>query len=67
MVCKSCGWIGAGQREGECPVDGGELEKRDDLREKMVERAIMQAAVVVQVQYHDDLDTRGQVGALLRF
>ena len=67
VVCKSCGWIGAGQREGDCPVDGGELEKRADLRENLVERAIMQAAVVGQVKYHDDLDTRGQVGALLRF
>lgn len=67
VVCRSCGWIGAGQQAAECPVDSGELEKRDDLRENLVERAIMQAAVVVQVKYHDDLDTRGQVGALLRF
>jgi peptide subunit release factor 1 (eRF1) len=67
VVCKGCGWIGAGRREGECPIDGGELEQRDDLRESLVERAIVQAAVVVNVRFYDDLEMRGQVGALLRF
>ena len=67
VVCRSCGFIGTGQLEGECPADGGELERREDLRENLVERAITQAADVVNVQFHDDLEMRGHVGALLRF
>jgi len=65
VVCGSCGWIGA---EGaSCPVDGSELEQRDDVIESAVELALEQAAEIVVVHHHDDLGTRGSIGAVLRF
>ena len=65
VVCRSCGWIGA--EAGSCPVDDGQLESRDDVIESAVELALEQAAEVGVVHKHDDLGTRGSIGAVLRF
>jgi peptide chain release factor subunit 1 len=65
VLCPSCGWIGS---EGStCPVDETPLEQRDDIIETAVELAITQSAEVIPVRYHDDLDGRGSIAAVLRF
>jgi peptide chain release factor subunit 1 len=52
---------------GTCPADGSELEDLESLREAVVEAALAQDAEVIPVCHYDDLDTRGRIGALLRF
>ena len=65
-VCSTCGWVAAIEG-GECPVDGGRLEPRDDVVENAIELALTQAAEVMVVRLHDDLGTLGSIGAVLRF
>ena len=65
VVCRECQWVGAGGTA--CPVDGGELEPREDILENAVELAITQAAEVLVLRYHDDLEPSGSIGAVLRF
>jgi peptide chain release factor subunit 1 len=63
--CPSCGWLG---EEGDsCPADGTDLERRTDVVEDAVERALLQSADILIVRHHDDLGPLGQIGALLRF
>jgi peptide chain release factor subunit 1 len=66
VVCASCGWLGGKGAPG-CPVDGGALERRDDVRENAVELALAQAAEVLPVRHHPDLGELGGIGAVLRF
>lgn len=65
-VCASCGYVHARER-GSCPVDGGELERREDIVETMIELALGQSAEVLVVRHHDDLGEHGSIGAVLRF
>jgi peptide subunit release factor 1 (eRF1) len=65
VTCPRCGWVGASQTR--CPVDGGPLERRDDIVEAAVEMAVTQSADVVKVRHHDDLRERDRIGAVLRF
>jgi peptide subunit release factor 1 (eRF1) len=65
-VCASCGYVGA-REGGACPVDGGELERRDDIVETAIELAIAQSAEVLVVRHNDDLAAHGSIGAVLRF
>jgi hypothetical protein len=56
------------QQLAECPVDGGVLEKRDNIAENAVELAILQKAQVLRVRHHGErLEKRGSIGAVLRF
>jgi hypothetical protein len=64
--CPACGWVGAGDA-GRCPADGNGTERRDDVTELMVERALGQSARVLVVRRHPDLGPHGGFGALLRF
>jgi peptide subunit release factor 1 (eRF1) len=65
VVCARCGWMaGSGDR---CPVDGTELEQREDIVETAMESALGQSAAVVLVRHHDDLGPLGGIGAVLRF
>lgn len=67
VYCRQCGWVGP-DGVASCPVDGGELERRDDVIESAVELAIMQSAEVLVSRHHgDELRERGSIGALLRF
>ena len=66
VVCASCGFVGPPQ-VGECPVDGGELGRRDDVIEAAVELAIGQSAEVIVPRHHDDLSRHDGVAAVLRF
>lgn len=66
VVCRSCGFVGPAELE-ECPVDGGALERRDDVMESAVELAIGQSAEVIVPRHHDDLERHDGVAAVLRF
>jgi peptide subunit release factor 1 (eRF1) len=66
VECPRCGWLGA-EGVAACPVDGSELERLDDVAERAVELALSQSAEVVVPRHHDDLDSLGGVGAVLRF
>jgi peptide chain release factor subunit 1 len=46
---------------------GEELQKRDDIIESALERALEQSADVVVVRHHPDLEAVGSIGALLRY
>jgi peptide chain release factor subunit 1 len=65
VACPRCGWMAAAGES--CPVDGGPLERRDDIVENAVESAVLQSADVVFVRHHDDLGPLGGIGAVLRF
>jgi peptide chain release factor subunit 1 len=63
-VCPQCGLM---QTEaGACPVDGTQLEERDDLLEQAVHAALEQDAEVLKVET-PDLGPLGGIAALLRF
>ena len=65
VVCIECGWLGTDAPDG-CPADGSPVERREDVTEPAVERALQQAAEVRAVRHHD-LREHGGIGALLRF
>jgi peptide subunit release factor 1 (eRF1) len=68
VLCRQCGWLGGDVTLSECPVDGGQLEQRDDIAENAVELAILQSASVLRVRHHGErLESRGSIGAVLRF
>ena len=51
---------------GQSPT-GEELQKRDDVVESAMERALEQSAEVVVARHHPDLEAVGSIGAVLRF
>jgi peptide subunit release factor 1 (eRF1) len=51
---------------GQSPA-GEELQKREDVVESAVERALEQSAEVVVTRLHPDLESLGSIGAVLRF
>jgi peptide subunit release factor 1 (eRF1) len=63
-VCPQCGLMQT--KAGACPVDGTELEPRDDLLEQAVRAALEQDAEVLTVET-PDLGPLGGIAALLRF
>jgi peptide chain release factor subunit 1 len=63
-VCPQCGLMQTGT--GTCPVDGTQLEQRDDLLEQAVHAALEQDAEVLTVDT-PDLGPIGGIAALLRF
>ena len=46
---------------------GEELQKRDDVIESAMERALEQSAEVIVVRHHPDLQSHGSIAAVLRF
>jgi peptide chain release factor subunit 1 len=68
VYCRQCGWVGVDAGLTECPADGSELLKRDDITENAIELAITQSAEVLRVRHHEDeLEPMGSIGAVLRF
>ena len=65
VCCPNDGWVGA--QGSNCPVDDTPLEQRDDIIEAAVQLAITQAAEVISVRHHNDLEQRGSIAAVLRF
>ncbi|HZU59511.1 MAG TPA: Vms1/Ankzf1 family peptidyl-tRNA hydrolase [Solirubrobacteraceae bacterium] len=62
--CPTCGLLMSGQEES-CPADGTPTTELD-LREAVVEAALIQDAEVTVIRHHEDLRQAG-IGALLRF
>ena len=68
VLCTRCGWVGTDRELSECPADGGPLEQRDNITENAIELAILQSASVLRVRHHAErLESRGAIGAVLRF
>ncbi len=63
-ICPGCGRLEVGRET--CPVDGTELEWRDDLLEPATRAALDQDAEVLPVE-SPDLGPLGGIAALLRF
>jgi peptide subunit release factor 1 (eRF1) len=66
VSCPACGWLGP-DGFATCPADGTDTVHRDDITERMVERALEQSAEVLVVRRHPDLGPIGGIGAVLRF
>jgi peptide subunit release factor 1 (eRF1) len=68
VLCTTCGWVGTDLELTECPADGGALERRDNIAENAIELAILQSAAVLRVRHQAErLESRGSIGAVLRF
>ena len=67
VECPKCGWLGPAEGGEECPADGTELLRRDDIGEPAVERAVTQDAEVVVLRDRPDLGPHGGIAAVLRF
>lgn len=66
VVCPRCGWLG-GAGFSECQADGTPVERRDDIVEAVIERAITQSAGVHVLRDRPELASHGHIAALLRF
>jgi peptide chain release factor subunit 1 len=66
-LCPRCGWLGP-ERATACPADGSKLERREDIADLAIERALGQSASVLVPRYlQDELRKREGVAAILRF
>jgi hypothetical protein len=65
LRCPRCGWMGLDAER--CPVDGGELEVREEIVEDAVHAAVAQDADVVSLRERPELEALGGVAATLRF
>jgi peptide subunit release factor 1 (eRF1) len=66
VVCPQCGWLG-GAGFSECQADGTPVERRDDIVEVVIERAITQDADVHILRDRPELASHGHIAAILRF
>jgi peptide chain release factor subunit 1 len=63
--CPQCGRLGLAG--GPCPLDGTEMERRDEGLDLAVHQTLAHGGSVWAVQYHQDLEPVEGIGALLRF
>src|SRR3954470_2691819 len=66
VCCPQCGFLG-GEGFRECPADGTAVERRDDVVEAAIERAITQSAAVHVLRDRPELASHGHIAAILRF
>jgi peptide chain release factor subunit 1 len=66
VSCPTCGWLGTGETAA-CPADGTATERRGDVVEAAVERALTQAADVHVLRDRPELASHGRIAAVLRF
>jgi peptide chain release factor subunit 1 len=66
VCCPQCGFLG-GEGFTECPADGTPVERRDDVVEAAIERAITQSADVHVLRDRPELASHGHIAAILRF
>ena len=66
VCCPQCGFLG-GEGVTECPADGTRVERRDDVVEAAIERAITQSADVHVMRDRPELASHGHIAAILRF
>jgi peptide chain release factor subunit 1 len=64
-VCPACGRVSvSGAR---CPLDGTEMEKREEGLDLAVHRVLAHGGQVLALRHRQDLEPVGGIGALLRF
>jgi peptide chain release factor subunit 1 len=63
--CPACGRLSA--VGGQCPLDGTEMDRRDDGLDLAVHQTVAQGGTVWAITAHRDLDPTEGVGALLRY
>jgi peptide chain release factor subunit 1 len=66
VCCPQCGFLG-GKGFSECPADGTPVERRDNIVEAAIERAITQSADVHVLRDRPELASHGHIAAILRF
>jgi peptide chain release factor subunit 1 len=66
VCCPQCGFLG-GEGFTECPADGTRVERREDVVEAAIERAITQSAAVHVLRDRPELASHGHIAAILRF
>ena len=66
VCCPQCGFLG-GKGFSECPADGTPTERRENVVEAAIERAIRQSANVHVVRDRPELASHGHIAAILRF
>jgi peptide chain release factor subunit 1 len=64
-LCPACGRVSL--QGGRCPLDGTEMEKRDEGLDLAVHRVLAHGGQVLALRHRRDLDPVGGIGALLRF
>jgi peptide chain release factor subunit 1 len=67
VECPRCGWLGDDPAATECPIDGADVQPREDVVEAAVERAITQDADVLVLRDRPELASHAHVAAILRF
>ncbi len=63
--CPACGR--ASLENGSCPLDGTQLDRRDDGLDVAVQQTLVHGGSVWAVRHHRDLDPVEGIGALLRY
>jgi peptide chain release factor subunit 1 len=66
VCCPQCGFLGP-DGIAECPADGTKTERRDNVVEAAIERAITQSADVHVLRDRPELASHGHIAAILRF
>jgi peptide chain release factor subunit 1 len=66
VCCPQCGFLG-GEEVASCPADGTPVERRENIVEVAIERAITQSADVHVLRDRPELASHGHVAAILRF
>jgi peptide chain release factor subunit 1 len=66
VCCPQCGFLG-GEEIAACPADGTPVERRENVVEAAIERAITQSADVHVLRDRPELASHGHVAAILRF
>jgi peptide chain release factor subunit 1 len=64
-VCPECGRVSLSG--GRCPLDGTEMEKRDEGLDLAVHRVLAHGGQVLALRHRRDLEPVGGIGAILRF
>ena len=64
-VCPACGRVSVDG--GRCPLDGTEMEQRDEGLDLAVHQVLAHGGQVLAVRHRQDLEPVGGIGALLRF
>ena len=52
---------------GRCPLDGTEMEQRDEGLDLAVHQVLVHGGQVLALRHRQDLEPVGGIGALLRF
>jgi peptide chain release factor subunit 1 len=65
FACPACGRVSLSG--GRCPLDGTEMEQRDEGLDLAVHQVVVHGGQVLALRHRQDLEAVGGIGALLRF